>query len=623
MRTATLYQWMDWSQDGCSAPPGLDFSHREIFKPGCLRHNLVYRTLAVTDRATGKVWNERNRFRADMQFLWDNKRECAIRHSTPHTEGTREGCDIVANGYFAAVRVGGGGRGLLPSPSEALSVYDSSYPGMKLMSSSSCAGSSNRCLPIAYVERNDRPFAPQNYNIIPTDTAIEISVIRANLQSVGGVPDPSHPAGQMPRGYQNTGTLLVRVASPFIISISRDLSCTNQGNLREMYAGVASYNPATHTDDTSLKYKTFYLKACSAVTAASLTEAKMELLPAQTRRARGSSRWEPNIDDRFRHYQHMDAQAPKASFAPRPDTNIVIAEDTWYGPLVLDTVAPLASVDVVANPNDDTPLLEITTSRFSSNYCNDSADKDNTLPSVDDGESIWIAMCSPGTSTLELRHPTTGHVVNTYVAGLAEPATPTLSIPTGLTATAGTSRDAFVILRWTPAANATSYEVQQWFPIIRDWVILGDTISFGTTSATVRGLVNGQTHYFRVRGKNGDQVSTWSAQENATPTVTVGNPTNLRGTGYSNGTVVLRWSAGSNALEYEVKQWDGRAVQWRVLPFTETGPGFSESYTIVFGTNRATISGLPRSVCYSHNVRAKNGMIYSPGRVYVHLSCTQ
>ena len=31
LRDSTTYEWMDWSQDGCSSPPGLDLAYAEDF----------------------------------------------------------------------------------------------------------------------------------------------------------------------------------------------------------------------------------------------------------------------------------------------------------------------------------------------------------------------------------------------------------------------------------------------------------------------------------------------------------------------------------------------------------------------------------------------------------------
>ncbi len=58
LRKNRRYRKIAWAQDGCSAPyqtiaDVLD----SIILPVCLRHDMTWRSLAVIDRATGKVWN--------------------------------------------------------------------------------------------------------------------------------------------------------------------------------------------------------------------------------------------------------------------------------------------------------------------------------------------------------------------------------------------------------------------------------------------------------------------------------------------------------------------------------------------------------------------------------------
>ena len=72
LRDSTTYEWMDWSQDRCSSPPGLDLGYDEDFHLGCLRHDLMWRSMAIADNGRGRVWNERNRLFADKKFQQDH-----------------------------------------------------------------------------------------------------------------------------------------------------------------------------------------------------------------------------------------------------------------------------------------------------------------------------------------------------------------------------------------------------------------------------------------------------------------------------------------------------------------------------------------------------------------------
>lgn len=588
------------------------------------------------------------------------------------------------------------------------------------------------------MEHNGNPFSPQNLGSIPTGTVIEIQVVRANQQSKDGAPRidaPNRLGASHP--YKKTGAIEIEATYPFIIGTSRSLDCANSGSHRTVDADARVY-PVSRPDN-ELKRSTFYMKACRTVSASELDDAKLELRPIKaSRQYRG---YEYTNGIRVRHYQNMNAQTATASFHARPDEMTISREDTWYGPITLHTTSgSTSSVRVVANPNDDTPLVEIGSSTITANNCRNGAER-NDSRTVRTGGAIKIAMCGAGTGTLELRHPTTGDLINSYIVALSgstsvvpAPApviTPTCSTTSLASAsgsrsgrwsasdctspyrtnkyvdyyrmTAGSSQemridltssedayllfyngtsttgapDAFnddyggetdarltvdlvggrtytigattysdrttgsyslrltpvtiavvvpapgtpnrpsvtagnarVSLDWSNVANATGYEVQQWDSVARVWRALpsgGATVSFNGSSATVRGLTNGVSYYHRVRATNSAHQSGWSSYSTAKPTVTLTVPSNLEGTGYSSGRIALDWSNVSNAAEYEVQQWDGRAQLWRTLPFTEQG--FSSEYRISFSGSSANIYNLSSGVSYSHRVRAMNGLI--------------
>ena len=75
-RTNDDFEHFDWSQDHCSVPLDLRPPYRELFRMSCLRHDFMWRTLAVIDEGTGRMWNERNRYRADRQIESDTRAAC-------------------------------------------------------------------------------------------------------------------------------------------------------------------------------------------------------------------------------------------------------------------------------------------------------------------------------------------------------------------------------------------------------------------------------------------------------------------------------------------------------------------------------------------------------------------
>ena len=184
-------------------------------------------------RCHRRVWNERNRYRADMQLKADTTAVCLADYRTGDPSGGHGAalCAAASLGFYA--RVHGYYRTNL-TPDERDSVTDEDHAmydvGMRVMESSSCAypdeGVGSRCLPINYVERNGLPFVPQNMESIPTRTAVEMEFVRANLQSLEGAPGPlpTAPVDQVSRPSKNTGDLEISVASPFIVASDRNLS---------------------------------------------------------------------------------------------------------------------------------------------------------------------------------------------------------------------------------------------------------------------------------------------------------------------------------------------------------------------------------------------------------------
>ncbi|KAL8336631.1 hypothetical protein RB601_000441 [Gaeumannomyces tritici] len=87
---------LDWSTDGCSKVPDdpLGFP----FKKACERHDFGYRNLANQDRI-----NSDTRKQVDQRFRKDLKDTCSEQE-----KGTRTVCKVVADTYYAGVRVFGG-----------------------------------------------------------------------------------------------------------------------------------------------------------------------------------------------------------------------------------------------------------------------------------------------------------------------------------------------------------------------------------------------------------------------------------------------------------------------------------------------------------------------------------
>ena len=106
---------------------------------------------------------------------------------------------------------------------------------------------------------------------------------------------------------------------------------------------------------------------------------------------------------------------PAASLSPDPST-VTFADDGAWHRLTVQAGEP---VSVVVNPEGAAPRLEITTRSGRGNFCPGEADDD---VSRRDGQTVYLAGCTSGQATVQLRRQSDGAVLRTYnveVTGIA------------------------------------------------------------------------------------------------------------------------------------------------------------------------------------------------------------
>ena len=177
---------MDWSEDGCSSPPGLDLGYADDFHLGCLGHDLMWRSMAVADNGGGRVWNERNRLFADKKFQQDHLDYCAAEYSWWTAFTTRLECEAAARAYYGAIRIPYRFATTDAEDNSVDSTHEDYYHGIELMGSQDCAAANNRCLPINYIKYEGKPFAAENVSELPVRVSLKMEVIRANQQEDEG-----------------------------------------------------------------------------------------------------------------------------------------------------------------------------------------------------------------------------------------------------------------------------------------------------------------------------------------------------------------------------------------------------------------------------------------------------
>ena len=184
------------------------------------------------------------------------------------------------------------------------------------------------------------------------------------------------------------------------------------------------------------------------------------------------------------------------------------------------------------------------------------------------------------------------------------------------------------------ASSSHSYQFQLYRWRNGSWALYRsgtDSVSPAYFDSLARG------YYYTARGHRcaGNNCGSWSgwtsniylptAAPTATPTPTPtptataipqqpALPTGLAGTA-GDGSVSLDWNDAAHATSYQVQQWDGRAGQWRILPFRESHVSYS--YTVSINGSSATVGRLTNGVGYYHRVRAVNGSLSSAWTSYV------
>jgi fibronectin type 3 domain-containing protein len=143
-----------------------------------------------------------------------------------------------------------------------------------------------------------------------------------------------------------------------------------------------------------------------------------------------------------------------------------------------------------------------------------------------------------------------GQSANSAEVSATPVAPPPPAAPTGLTATPGNAK---VVLAWTAATGATSYNVKRSTTNGSGYAKIGSSTTAGFTDT---GLTNGTTYYYVVSAVNASGEGPNSSQASATPVAPAtppAAPTGLIATA-GNAQISLTWNASSGATSYNVKR---------------------------------------------------------------------
>lgn len=203
----------------------------------------------------------------------------------------------------------------------------------------------NRPLPINYLSFGDKPLAPQNIARLPTNKALPVKLISANLLSTNG----ALPIGTSWSHYYRTNHLRVKANYPAHVSTSPTSSCPSRPGTSWAYFTDSSPRNPFPTNGNRRTERSLYLKLCAEHTEhTDHTTELLELEPVEAKLVENSYGY--NDGDRLRHYQNVTAKDLTASLSPNPETLTLLDDGTWSGRITVNGTSNLPIVRVNREP---------------------------------------------------------------------------------------------------------------------------------------------------------------------------------------------------------------------------------------------------------------------------------
>ena len=291
-------------------------AYNDAYLHACLRHDFTWRTLAVMDRATGKIWNERNRSVADDTFQDDAITGCGIKYKDRRSSRfiMREwtNCINASSLFYAFLRDWKYDKKLNGPERSSVASKPNEYvlfPGGSATVDCGVVGSANRCLPIHYIEIDGRPLSPQNMPYFGKDRTAKMQVVRANLQAPDGPPTTRTPT-------KATGELRLTVKWPLRAGkTAAKAACpTGSGTPGDQTIDV-DYDdwplptPIVTTTDEDYKETTLYVTACADTTSSTEAAGLISIKPLNALYVTRVSRYRVTPAAQVRHYENVKIQS--------------------------------------------------------------------------------------------------------------------------------------------------------------------------------------------------------------------------------------------------------------------------------------------------------------------------
>ena len=403
------------------------------------------------------------------------------------------------------------------------------------------AGASGRLpLPIHYVEVNGEPLVPSKIGELPVGKPVPAVLVRGNLKSFQG--DRPEAIGAAWDYYYRTGDVRVATLDPLRVSDADASPCSGTSGYLLDVADPASRNGRFDAEDNlNVRRQPIYLTMCSSRLIASGNLLELDAWEAKSTGILGADGypvyWARVANDEtslLTNYESFQADVITATLSgSSPHSNPGVGTYPVISPWHAFTlnVTGEHDVDLIANPDDDTPSVEITGYSRSDDLC-PAGKNDRTASNKGNGDVIYLQLCRAESGVVELRHDESQALLNSYTLRPGQTSTPPdsatptpmptptptptpispLGTPSGLSATADSTAGQ-VTLSWTPGAHATKH----WVFGQRGSVRVVWSLASGSSSHTVSGLTSGAAHSFSVIAGRGSEWSSWTPLVSVTP----------------------------------------------------------------------------------------------------------
>jgi hypothetical protein len=265
-------------------------------------------------------------------------------------------------------------------------------------------------------------------------------------------------------------------------------------------------------------------------------------------------------------FQSAGAGYDLATGRGSPIANLLIPYLASYGSTSSTGGGTTTTVTAPAAPTNLTAQA-ISTTQINLSWSDSSGATGYNVYELENGQSVLIGSLNSSANSFTIGNllagttysfevaafNTDGSTATNWVQASTLNPTTTVSVPTGVNATATSST--VVHVSWNSTTGATGYVIYEWNGV---QAVQVGSVGANATSANIGGQSPGATEYFYVTAYNATSSASSGWVSLVMPaTAAVAPPTNLTDSATSTSTGTLSWGASAGATGYAIYYWNG------------------------------------------------------------------